>query len=45
MVQGISIAVLVIIFILSTVALCIAVFTPPEVGPRVRGNRSDMFSC
>jgi hypothetical protein len=30
----------VIIFILSTVALCIVIFTPPEVGPRVTGARS-----
>ncbi len=38
-VQGISIAVLVIIFILSSVAVCVVIFSPEEQGPRVQGPR------
>ena len=38
--KGILLAMLVIMFILSTVALNIAIFSPPERGPRVTGERS-----
>ena len=37
--KGVLLAMLVIMFILSTVALNIAIFSPPERGPRVTGER------